>query len=85
MSRGIDLERLPWLGDVPVDLEAVVSCPGARVAEVLALGVGSVVMTNCPAGGNVTVLASGAQIGAGELSTGNGRALIRMARFGGAN
>ena len=67
--------------DIPVDFEAVVPGPVLRVGELLALAVGSLIMTGRAAGETVDVFAAGALIGSAELADANGRRVVRMVRF----
>ena len=71
------------LADVPLEIEALLEGPQLRAAEVLALGVGSIVATGCPPGENVQVFAGKALFGLAELSAEGSRLVLHMVHFGG--
>ena len=75
--------ELAHLGDVPLVVEATVPGPTLKVSDLLALSAGSIIKTDRPAGENLEISAGDAPIGAGELSSAEGRAIVRMVRFKG--
>jgi flagellar motor switch protein FliN/FliY len=77
-----DADRLSWLEDVPVEVEAVIAGPTLRVSQILALAEGSVIATPRRAGETVEILAAGAAIATGELSNAGPRTTVRLVRFG---
>lgn len=76
-----DSTEVAHLADIPLEVEALVAGPVLRVGELLALGVGSVLATSHPAGGNVEIFVGGAYVGAGELARATGRRVVRMVQF----
>ena len=72
----------PFLG-VPLTVEAVVEGPRLKISDLLALRAGSVIATTLPAGESVGVRAGGSEIGAGELTSVDGRLAVRMLDFHG--
>lgn len=82
MNSMMDSERLSWLDDVPVEIEAAIAGPTMRVSDILALRAGNVIATPRPAGESIDVFAGQSRIGAGELSNTSSRVVIRMIRFG---
>jgi flagellar motor switch/type III secretory pathway protein FliN len=75
--------EIAHLLDVPLFVEATVPGPTLTVSELLALSVGSLITTGRAAGENIEIIAGEVRIGAGELSSANGRAAVRVVRFGG--
>jgi flagellar motor switch/type III secretory pathway protein FliN len=76
-----EISKFAPLLDVPIEIEARLDGPRVRVADVLALEKGSIVMTGRRAGTNIDVYAGEALIGSGELGSANQHAIVRMARF----
>ena len=77
-----DLDRVSWLDDVPLEVEAVVPASSMPVNNVLALRPGSLISSLRLAGENIDLLAGQAKIGAGELSAGGIRTVMRLVRLG---
>jgi len=67
--------------DIPIEVDAVLSGLTVRVAELLALEPGRVVISTLPAGVSVSVTAGGAVIGKGELTVAGGHVAVRMLEF----
>jgi flagellar motor switch/type III secretory pathway protein FliN len=68
--------------DVPIEIEVAFSGPAMRVSQLLALRVGSTVLTTRRIGENIVAYAGGSRIGEGELSNREQRLVLRMVRFG---
>jgi len=77
-----DVNELTWLGDVPIEVEAAAAGPALRMSEILALKKGSVIGINLRAGENIGLFAGNARIGAGEFSSNQRGAAIRIVWLG---
>ena len=69
--------------DIPLMVEAILPGPTVTMADVLDLGVGSVLATSRALGETVDVVVGDAYLGTGELGEAAGRPTIRMVRFSG--
>jgi flagellar motor switch/type III secretory pathway protein FliN len=78
--------KLPeHLLDIPFTVEATLPGLTLQGRELLELAPGNIVATRRPSGSTLEVFVGGVMLGVGELSSVNGRAVIRMVRFRGKN
>jgi flagellar motor switch protein FliN/FliY len=61
------IEQITHLGDVPISIDVELARRMMTVAQILALGPGSVIKMPRSAGDNIDILVGGAQIGSGEI------------------
>ena len=77
----INAAQLAPFMDVALEVEALVTGPRLRVRDLLALGTGSLVTTNIPAGETVQIVAGHSLLGEGELASSRGKAVVRVLSF----